>query len=357
MKIVKDNRKHGEVVLSVTSLDDLWFLSQVIEKGDAVTAKTVRKMKLGGQEERKANVVKKWVQLTLEVEKVEFHKYTNALRVAGKITEASGDIQRGAFHTINIEEGSKLTVKKEVWLKHQWSRLQEATKEKFPKVLLCVLDRKEVSFALLKRYGYDLMSELEGEVQEKRFPILKKSATFYQDIVKRIQEYVKRFKIEYIIIASPAFWKDEIMKEVNKNAQELKNKVTLATCNATGKNALNEVLKRDEVKKLLKNERLIQEIALVDEIFTEIGKNGAVTYGLQEVEKVAQTGAVKTLLITTDLIRSLRQENRYDQLDKVMKLVEQAQGDIHIITTEHDAGQRLQGITGIAALLRYKIYG
>ena len=213
MKIIKDDRKHGSVTISVSSLDDLWFLSQVIDFGDHVSGKTLRKMKLGSADERKANVVKRWVKVTVLVDKVEFHKYNNSLRVAGKITEGPDDVQLGSFHTINVEENAVISIKKKKWLKHQFDRLKEASVEKFPKVLLCVLDRKEVSFALLKRFGYQLMSELEGEVQEKRFPSVKKSSSFYSDVVKALQEYVARLNIEHVVIASPAFWKEDLYKK------------------------------------------------------------------------------------------------------------------------------------------------
>ena len=356
MKIMKDDRKHGSVTISVSSLDDLWFLSQVIDISDHVSGKTLRKMKLGSPDERKANVVKRWVKITVLVDKIEFHKYNNSLRVSGKITEGPDDVQLGSFHTITIEENSVITITKKKWLKHQFDRLKEASVEKFPKVLLCVLDRKEVSFALLKRYGYEIMSELEGEVQEKRFPLVKKSSSFYVDIVKRLQEYVDRLDIEHVIVASPAFWKDELLKVICKSAPELKNKITLATCNAQGKNALNEVLKRDEVKKVLKSARIIQEIALVDELFEEIGRDGCATYGVKEVAEVASAGAVKVLLITDDLIHSLRQENKFEAVEKILQVVDSTQGEIHIIAVDHEAGQRLQGLGGIAAITRYKKY-
>ena len=356
MKIIKEAFAKGSVVVSVTTLDDLWFLSHVLDKGDKVSAKTVRKIKMGGEGDRKASVVKKTIFIQIDVEKVEFHKYQNSLRVAGKVLEGPDDITRGSFHTINVEEGTAITIEKEQWLKHQVSKIKEATKETFPKVLLCVMDRKEVSFAMLKRYGYEYLSELEGEVQEKAYPLVKKSATFYADIVKRLQEYVARLSIEYIVLASPAFWKEDLMKELEKKAPELKNKVTLATCNATGKNAMNEVLKRDEVRKLLKNERVIKEIALVEDLFSEIGKEGNAVYGLEQTKAAADAGAVKILLVTDELIHELRQQEHYDKLDTVMKAVEQAQGEIHIITTEHDAGEKLQGLTGVAAITRYKLY-
>src|SRR3989344_4176598 len=306
MRILKDNQKRGEVLVKVTTLDDLWYLSQVLDKHDFVTGDTVRKIKLGNGEEGKTQIIKKHARITVEVEKVEFHKYTNALRINGKIKEGPEDVQRGAFHTINVEENDTLLIVKEHWHKYQRDKLKEACKEKLPKILICVLERKEVSFALLKRYGYEYISDFEGEVQEKAFPNIKK-------------------------------------------------KILYTVCHTTGKSAMHEVLKSDEIKNALKDERIIEEIQLVQEVFKEIAKNGNAVYGMREVQEAANTGAVKILLVTDELIQQLRQTENYVPLDNIMKTVEATGGEIHIITAEHQAGQELQGITGIAAITRYKI--
>ncbi len=355
MRILKDNQKRGEILVKVTTLDDLWYLSQVIDKGDLITGDTVRKIKLGNNEEGKTQVIKKHARITIEVEKVEFHKYTNALRINGKIREGPEDVQRGAFHTLNVEENDTLLIVKEHWHNYQRNKLKEACREKLPKILICVLERKEVCFALLKRYGCEYISDFEGEVQEKAFPTAKKDATFYADIVKRLQEYDQRYHLDKIIVASPAFWKEEFNKEVAKRATDLKKKILYTVCHTTGKNAMHEVLKSDEIKKALKDERIIEEIQLVREVFKEISKNGNAVYGVKEVKEAANAGAIKILLVTDELIQQLRQAENYGQVDNIMKTVEATGGEIHIITTENQAGQELQGITGIAAITRYKI--
>jgi len=51
MKILKKDLKHGKIVLGVQNLDDLWHLSQVIDKGDIVSGKTTRKIRRGAKEE------------------------------------------------------------------------------------------------------------------------------------------------------------------------------------------------------------------------------------------------------------------------------------------------------------------
>ncbi|MEK6900965.1 MAG: mRNA surveillance protein Pelota, partial [Nanoarchaeota archaeon] len=64
MDLIRTDFKKGTVILRVTDLDDLWYLSHIIERGDVLTAKTTRKIKLG--EGENAKVVKKTLTLTIE---------------------------------------------------------------------------------------------------------------------------------------------------------------------------------------------------------------------------------------------------------------------------------------------------
>src|SRR3989344_4370325 len=99
MKIIYSDLKRGEVKIQVDTLDDLWYLSNIIEKNDFVKGQTVRKIKMGKEDERKSDIVKKKVFLKIKAEDIEFHKYSNMLRVSGIIAEGPEDISRGSYHT------------------------------------------------------------------------------------------------------------------------------------------------------------------------------------------------------------------------------------------------------------------
>jgi len=353
MKII---RKHkGEIKLEVTKLEDLWYLSQVIDARDLVKAKTLRKIKLGDDDERNTKVIKKPVTLIIEVEKVEFHKYSNSLRVSGIVKEGPEDIAKGVHHTLDVELNTFLTITKDKWLNYQTKQLDEAAKEEGLKVLICVMDRENATFALLKKYGYDVLSELEGDVRKKGEEDKKTENKFYLDIIKNLRTYYDKYKIEQIVLASPAFWKEDLLKVIEKKEPELKKIITLATCSSFGKNSINEVLKRAEVKKVIEQERAIKEFNIVEELFKEISLAGKGVYGFKNVKNAVESGAVKDLLITDDLIHNKRQEGTFDELNELMKMADQTAGIIHIISTDHEAGEKLKGLGGIGAILRYKI--
>jgi len=350
MKLLHSNLKKGEVRVLTQSLDDLWYLSAIIEPKDIVQGKTLRKIKAPSAESKEA--AKKPVFIKLEVEKAEFSKYTNILRVSGVIKEAPEDVPLGDHHTFNIDDNTTITIIKENWLKYQLDKLKESCSEKKSSLLICVHDREEAYFALFKKYGYEILSHIEGEVQKKREESIKKE-NFYANVIAKLKEYVERYSIKQIILASPAFWKEDLMKELKDN--ELKQKIILATCSSATKNGIEEVIKRPEVREALKHERTAQEINKVEELFTEIAKNNLAVYGLKETENASIMGAVKELLITDTFIQKSRSGDFYSQVENIMKTVDKTKGEIQIISSEHEGGKKLDGLSGIAAILRFKL--
>lgn len=349
MKIINKNLKKNEIRIKTENMDDLWHLSHIIEPGDRLSGKTIRKIKIGEKEQRRTEVVKKKVFMEIETEKTELKD--DVLRVSGPVLEGPEDVPKGSYHTFNVEEGSDISIKKEKWLKFQVDRLEEAAAYKQPAILICALDREEAIFALSKRFGYELLGEIKGDVQKKEERVVAKGS-FYEDIARMIKEYADRYKTEDLIVASPAFFKEELLKHV---VPELKKKITLATCSSVSSNAINEILKRPETKEVLKKDRITKEEKIVEKLFSEISKQDLGTYGTEEVKKAAEAGAVATLLVTDGFIHKKREEGNYEKLDSVMKTVDDTKGEIHIISSEFEAGKKLDGLGGIGAILRYKM--
>ncbi|MEA3430998.1 MAG: mRNA surveillance protein pelota [Nanoarchaeota archaeon] len=352
MKRIALNLKKGEVKLQIETLDDLWYLANIIDAGDLVKGKTVRKVKIGKEGERSSKISKKKVFLALKVEKIEFHNYSNILRISGKITAGPDNIPFGSYHTFNIEPNSILTIIKERWLKFQIEKLKESFEIKTPPILICVFDREDAYFALSKKYGYEVLSSFSGDVQKKDERV-KPKGSFYEDIIKLLTEYSIRYKVSNIILASPAFWKEDLMKVMKD--PNLKKKMVLASCSSVSETAINEILRRPEAQTVLKKDRIAKEVNLVEGLLKELSVDGLVVYGKKESTEAANLGSIKTILVTDAYIKDVRENNQYDELEKLLQTVESLKGDVHIISTEHDAGKKLQGLGGIAAMIRYKI--
>ncbi len=350
MKILASNLKKGFVKLKIDNSEDLWYLSNIIQEGDTIKGSTVRKIKVGGEE--KSESFKKRIFISLNTEKIEFSQSADALRITGTITEAPEEISRGSHHTLQVEINDTIVIEKQKWLSYQIEKLREASETKTPLILLCIFDREEAFFAQMARQGYKTLAHIKGDVAKKRTEH-RPTGDFYKQIIEKIKEYDQRMQAEKIILASPSFWKEELLKILGSDA--LRNKLILATCSSADENAFNEVLKREETQEALRQDRTAQEIKIVDQILLEIGKEGKAAYGLSQVGDATNAGAVRILAITDGIIKDAREQNKYFVLDKIMRATDLAKGEIKIIHSENSAGKKLDGIGGIAALLRYKI--
>jgi protein pelota len=348
MKILSKDLRHGLVKVQVDSLDDLWYLSHVIDVNDHVSGKTLRKIKIG--EEPNIKVVRKPVFLKIKVEKVDFVPETSSLRVLGTVTEGPEDVSKGSHHSFGFELNDSFTIFKSQWLRFQLDKLEEAAKPK-SNVLILVLDRDSASFALLKGSGYSLLSSLSGDVAKKDVEQQVKG-NFFDAVAKSLGQYVDRYSPGSIVVGSPGFWKQEFSKSLS---DELKEKIVFATCSSVGESGINELLKRDEVKSALKQDRITKEISAIESLLAEIHKEGNVVYGLKETELAAESGAVERLFVSDGFLQALRQGEEYAKIDSLMRLVERTKGGILIISSDHEGGRKLDGLGGVAALLRFKI--
>ncbi|MBI4152582.1 mRNA surveillance protein pelota [Candidatus Woesearchaeota archaeon] len=349
MQLVHGDFKKGIVRFRINDPDDLWYLSQIIEAGDLITGITTRKVKIGDSEN--AKVAKKTFKVTIEAETVDFSSTGHALRINGTIKEGPEDIPHGSYQSISLELDSEGMITKEQWLTHHKQKLEEAGKIKYA-YLLCIFDREEALFALTKKFGYEILGRIQGEVPKKaKLQEIKKD--FYEEIIKTLEIYNERHNPERIILASPAFYKEDVHRKIV--VKELKAKIVLATCSDVSESALDEVIKRPELKDVLKQSRVREEQLLVEQVLQEINKENLAVYGWEEVQKAAFAGAVSDLIVTDQTIKHYREQKIYLKLDELMKKVDALQGKIHLITSEQDSGKRIDGLGGIAALLRYKM--
>lgn len=349
MEIISSNFRKGTAILRITDLEDLWYLSHLIDPGDFVRGKTTRKMKIGADDQ--AKVTRKTITLTIEAEDIELSPAGNVLKINGKIKEGPDDIPKGSYHSLSLEEGTEFSLEKVQWLQYQKQKLQEASEKKY-KYLICIHDREEALFALTKSFGFEVLTKIKGQVPKKA-KTNEVTKDFYQEIINTLSTYWKRYNPESIIVASPAFYKEDLLKKVTD--KELKIKIVLAICSDVSEKALDEVIKRPELEKVLKSSRAREEELLMDELLSEINKNNLAVYGWEEVKKASTGGAINKLLLTDNFIKKRREQGKYEEVDEIMKHTDHLKGEIHLLTSEQEGGKKLDGLGGIAALTRYRL--
>ncbi|MBI2665094.1 mRNA surveillance protein pelota [Candidatus Woesearchaeota archaeon] len=365
MQIINQDFRKGIVRLRVTDSEDLWYLSHLIDAKDIVTAKTSRKIKIGDGEN--AKTAKKYFIVTIEAETVDLEPETNSLRINGTIREGPEFAPAGSHQSISLELDSEFSLEKKQWMSYQKQKLVEAAQKKYS-YLICLLDREEALFALTKKSGYEILTKLKGDVPKKAQANEVKN-DFYLEIFGILESYFNRYHPEQVILASPAFYKEELYKKIGN--KELKQKIALATCSDVVEASLDEVIKSPELRKVLEHSRAREEKVLIDELLKEINTEGLAAYGWKEVISAVEQGAVEKLILTEEFIRKrktasdkkirekrvedkLADSSGFMELDQLMKKVDDAKGEVHILSSENEAGRKLDGLGGIGALLRFK---
>ena len=349
MHIISSDFKKGSAKIHITQIEDLWYLSHIIDAQDLLNATTTRKIKIGDSEN--AKVTKKTINVTIQAEDIDFGASAQVLRINGKIKEGPEDIPKESYQAIELEVGTTFTIQKTTWLSYQKQKLEEATKPK-EEYLFLIFDREEALFATTQGSRHHILLKLTGEVPKKAMKVeIKKD--FYEQLIELLISYQDRFLPQAIILASPAFYKEDLFKKIT--SPELKKKITLATCYDVSASALSEIMRRPELQSVLKSSRARQEQQIIDELLHQINTQNKACYGLKEVKAAIAASAVDTFLISDEYIKKRKESKDFAEVDELMKSVEKNQGKIYIIASEGQAGKNLQGLGGIAALLRYKL--
>jgi len=341
LKMLYYDKKRGAVGLRVEDADDLWLLKNIISEGDVVIARTSRDVKLDGQSKRRLPMT-----LALKVKEVYFQPFATRLRIHGVIIDApDGYGLKGSHHTFNIDTGSELEVIKKEWSSFQLNRIRKKIK-KGVRAILVAADFDEISIAMLYDQGVRYL-------MDKSLPgVSKESPNAIDNIVKKIAEwiisFIEREKVDLVVIGSPAFLKDLIVKEISN---KVKVKIFKDSTSAGGKAGINELLRRDTVKGLLKEISSVQAEEMLSEFMMYLSKNPLmIAYGLNEVKLAVEANAVAKLLVHEELLSS---EIR-DEIDFLLTKAEERGAIIRIVPTESPASYKLKALGGIIAILRYE---
>ncbi len=333
MKTIKQDLRHGIVKLKVENLDDAWHLKKLLEPGDMLTARTVRKTTIKKGSEIKEGDRKPMV-LTIEAEKMEYRPDMHTIRVTGKIKSGPEDVQMDSYHTISIEQGMMITVQKE-WKNYQLERIRKAGGKK-PLLFICVLDREEADFALLRESGIRMLGSVRSERTEEDIK--------RQEYYSQIMETLMNQEAETIIVAGPGFERENLFNFLKEKDPGLAKRVSVEHADDTGKAGVQQVLKTS-ANRVLQETRIARETESVEEVMTRIKKEGLVAYGKQEISDAVRMGAVETLIVS---------EDKLEEFEKLMDEVERQRGQVTVISTEHESGEEFLGLGGIAALLRFR---
>jgi len=357
VKILLRDLKRGTVKVLPESLDDLWHLFNLISKGDRVLARTTREIKMG-EDAQQTEGRRIPMFLGVTAEKVSFQRETNRLRVTGIVFEAPEKYGiRGAHHTINILIDRPVTIQKEEWLNHELERLKLASEEKAPPIIVVAMDDRECSIALLRHLGFDVKVEIRARLPGKVDLEGREEGklSFFGSCMSFIRELWAENRT-LIAIVGPGYMKEEFAKHLKQKAPELSTSIaSVASASSGGVAGLYEALRSGVLANVTKKIRAVEETKAVEELLSRLGSGrGNVSYGLEDVVRSAEYGAVDLILVSDSMLGAAADDERR-RVESLMRLVEQKRGRVMIVSTSHEAGEKLSSLGGVAALLRFQV--
>jgi protein pelota len=193
----------------------------------------------------------------------------------------------------------------------------------------------------------------------------KQLAKFHAQVYSAVLKLLALPALRMIILASPGFTKDAVYNYLFEEAtrqgekllmgNEVKRRFLKVACNSPHVHSLMEVLRSPEVHAQLKDTKFAREGQLLDKFQRTLATDELrAWYGEAHVFLAAARGAIGSLLISDGLFRAADPARR-KRFVKLVEEVRQAGGEAAIFSGLHESGKTLNGLTGIAAILRFPL--
>jgi protein pelota len=282
------------------------------------------------------------MRLGIRVRKVEFHESEDRLRMLGEIESGPQDV--GQHHTLMIGIGDDITIVKAEWKQAYLERIKRAIEASDkPSVVFIAIEDTEAVIAFAREYGFKESATITRNADGKMYDSKPSEEAYLDEVIDKV---VPVLKGEPLVILGPGFTKESLARRMREKHPDLPSEIILLSTGQAGMAGVNEAMKRGLGGKAVESSRVARETRLVEQLFSAIGSDGLFAYGMQSVRTAAEAGAVKTLLVIDEKVRT-------DEADDLLKLVESSRGEFVIISSLHEAGRRLESLGGIAAILRY----
>lgn len=356
MRVTEKNLNQGYVKVIPDSQDDLWHLYNVISKGDEAYAFSSRAIKSDTETSRPKSGERVSAFMGLKVENVSWDKFLGKLRIHGTILQAPEPIPPGAHHTLTIALNQPVTIVKKMWPKHLLDRLERASENEKP-MLIVAIDDEGFAVAETKQYGVEIKVEERQKLPGKHEADKRDAATkqYFTHVTNSLRQ-LWTMQHQPIVIVGAGFVKNDFVRFITDEAADIhKSVVDVKSVNNGGTAGVYEALRSGVLLKAASRLRVVEETEVMEEVMKRLGKGeGKIAYGLTDVEKAVNLGAVEKLVVTDSLLRDAEDDQRL-RVEGLMREVEHRNGCVTVVSTEHEAGSKLIALGGMAALLRFAI--
>ncbi|KAK0719052.1 hypothetical protein B0T21DRAFT_295631 [Apiosordaria backusii] len=371
------------VELIITDPEDLWHANNLIAIGDIVYAPTLRKVTTESST-GSTSTQKVRVELAVKVTDTSFDPRASELRVMGTIVNENEIAAVGQYHTISLKYSDR-DIKFTIWKMQGWdsvarSQLAEAVSETANKdvVFAIVMQEGVANLCLITQSRTVVKQRIEHTIPKKRSSRKETEggmSDFYGKVLSALlaainfnDPYSRSGIPKQLLLASPgfvaqnfrAYMKEHAEKKGDKPLARLAKEAAVVHTSTGHVHSLNEVLKSPEAQATMRDAKFTNETSMMDSFYQKLRQDdGRAWYGVKPVAKAIREGAVGrgggVLMVNSAFFKSMDVAER----QKYVALVDKVRadgGDVRLLSSDHESGQRLDALGGIAALLTYPLH-
>jgi len=223
---------------------------------------------------------------------------------------------------------------------------------------LLVMDRKEATIGFLEGKRIEKITSMTSGVPSKvkaggqsaqRFHRITEGLTrdFYKRVADEMKkEFFENPKLKGILVGGPIPTKDEFLDNEYMTTQLREKVIGRIDQGDTSVSGLKELVQKSQ--DILASQEIIAEKKLLEKFFETLGeKPDMAAYVLEDVKTALGYGAVNTLLITKNYDKAIVKE--------LKKVAKQMGTVVEIISTETEEGDQFEKLSGVGAILRYRL--
>ncbi len=343
MKVLKIDRKTGEITCIPENMDDLWHLEKITDKNDTAYGTTDRKIKPSKEGEK---TIRQKIFVELNISDVHFTEYSENLKINGTIIGGHPEefIELKSHQSIEIKIGDKFKITKPEIKQWQIDRLRKAESESASaKMLVILLDDEEAELAFVNQFSINKKASIKEKRKGKRFETEK------SDYFELIFEKISGLAPKKILLAGPGFTKDNLKKFIDDKKIKGFPQVMTESVSSVGEAGFRELISQGKLSGIEKQLQMTKESKSIEEFLFALSK-GKAEYGPAKVAEAIKMGAVGKLILSETYLLQNRKE-----AESVLDSAEAIKCETEIISSKNPQEKNINGFGGIVAILRYKL--
>ncbi len=350
MKIEVLDNKLRKIKVRPEGDEELWTLLSILRPGDLVKGKTTRDVAVGGRgkKERRPMVVK------LRIKNVEFQPFTGRLRVYGVIVEGPEEYGvQGKHHALTIAPGQEVIIEREAgWPEWVVDKLRASGPQ--GRALIVAVDYDEFGIALIAPHGFKMIVEGSSGLPGKDSPSRDQEFASYVSKVARLAaETASRENVGIAIVVGPGEPKKLVAEKLRESAPNLK--VFIDDASMGGRAGVEEAIRRPKVAEALREYSVVEAEKVLEEAMRLLARNpDMVAYTLNEVAAAVKLGAADSVILVSDKLYSLDDQERGLTLD-ILEWGERTRARVYLVPPDSPVGEKVSRLGGAVAVLRYPL--